>query len=119
VPIVGADLRAFVEQLLNVSGNYEGLEGIAVFNPAAVGGAGVTLALQVLNGEEIDTTEGNTVLLPEPLAYDNVSDEGKAGLAEINEPSLDPLYPVSWYIDGWTDYTLEQMLACTGPGKSS
>ena len=53
VPIVGADLRAFVEQLLNVSGDYEGLKGIAVYNPAAVGGAGVKLALQLLNGETV------------------------------------------------------------------
>jgi ribose transport system substrate-binding protein len=103
--------------MLNVSGNYEGLEGIAVYNPAAVGGAGVTLALQVLNGEDPETTEGNTVFLPEPLAYDNVSDEGRAGLEDINVPELDPLWPVSWYIDGWTDYTIEEMLACAGPGE--
>ena len=117
VPIVGADLRAFVEQLLNVSGDYEGLTGIAVYNPAAVGGAGVKLALQLLNGETVQTGEGNTVLLPAPEAWDNVSEEGKAKLAEINEPSLDPLYPVSWYIDGLTDYTLDEMLACKGPGE--
>ena len=117
VPIVGADLRAFVEQLLNVSGDYEGLEGIAVYNPAAVGGAGVKLALQLLNGETVETGENNTVLLPAPEAWDNVSEEGKAKLAEINEPTIDPLYPVSWYIDGLTDYTLDEMLACKGPGE--
>jgi ribose transport system substrate-binding protein len=117
VPIVGADLRAFVEQLLNVSGNYEGLEGIAVYNPASVGGAGVTLALQVLNGEEPQTTEGNTVFLPEPLSYDNVSEEGQATLEEINVPELDPLWPVSWQIEGWTDYSFDEMKACKGPGE--
>jgi ribose transport system substrate-binding protein len=117
VPIVGADLRAFVEQLLNTSGNYEGLTGIAVYNPAAVGGAGVKLALQLLNGETVQTGENNTVLLPPPPAYDNVSEEGKAKLAEIDVPEIDPLYPVSWYIDGLTDYTLEDMLACKGPGE--
>ena len=68
VPIVGADLRAFVEQLLNMSGDYEGLTGIAVYNPAAVGGAGVKLALQLLNGETVETGENNTVLLPAPEA---------------------------------------------------
>jgi ribose transport system substrate-binding protein len=117
VPIVGADLRAFVEQLLNTSGNYEGLTGIAVYNPAAVGGAGVKLALEILNGQTPETGENNTVLLPPPAAYDNVSEEGKAKLAEINVPEIDPLYPVSWYIDGLTDYTLEEMLACKGPGE--
>jgi ribose transport system substrate-binding protein len=129
VPIVGADLRAFVEQLLNVSGEYEGLEGIAVYNPAAVGGAGVELALRALNGEDIDSqtrtlqdSAGNpvdieAVFLPEPLAYDNVTPEGIAGLEDINEPNLDPLWPVSWQIEGWTDYTFDQMKACTGPGE--
>ena len=116
-PIVGADLRAFVEQLLNVSGNYEGLEGIAVYNPAAVGGAGVTLALQALNGEDIETTEGNTVFLPEPLSYDNTTEEGRAALQEINVPELDPLWPVSWQIEGWTDYDFDTMKACKGPGE--
>jgi ribose transport system substrate-binding protein len=127
VPIVGADLRAFVEQLLNVSGDYEGLEGIAVYNPAAVGGAGVELALRALNGEAVESetrtlqdSAGNpvdieAVFLPEPLAYDNVSDTGRAGLEEINVPELDPLWPVSWYIDGWTDYSFEEMQACEGP----
>ena len=127
VPIVGADLRAFVEQLLNVSGNYEGLQGIAVYNPAAVGGAGVELALRALNGEEIPSetrtlqdSAGNpvdieAVFLPVPLTYDNVSPEGLAGLEEINVPELDPLWPVSWQIEGWTDYSFEEMLACEGP----
>ena len=81
---------AFVEQLLNVSGDYEGLTGIAVYNPAAVGGAGVKLALQLLNGETVETGENNTVLLPAPEAWDNVSEEGKAKLAEINEPDHRP-----------------------------
>jgi len=130
VPIVGADLKGFVDRLLNVSGNYEGLEGIAVYNPAGVGGAGVKLALDVLNGNEPDTTtvtrtdsEGNevdieAVFLPTPEAYANDTEEGRAKLTEISIENLDELWPVSWYIDGWTDYDFDTMLACTGPGKS-
>ena len=34
-------------------------------------------------------------------------EEGLAKLAEINVPELDPLWPVSWYIDGWTDYDFD------------
>jgi ribose transport system substrate-binding protein len=129
VPIVGADLRAFVEQLLNVSGNYEGLQGIAVYNPASVGGAGVELALRALNGEEIDSetrtlqdSAGNpvdieAVFLPEPESYDNVSPEGQQRLQEINVPELDPFWPVSWEIEGWTDYDFDTMKACKGPGE--
>ncbi len=129
VPIVGADLKGFVEQLLHLDPIYEGLEGIAVYNPAAIGGAGVRLAIQALNGEDFDTTtftrttadgvdhEIEAVVLPEPEAYDNVTDEGLAKLAEINVEGLNVLWPVSWYITGWTDYTLDEMLACKGPGE--
>jgi ribose transport system substrate-binding protein len=129
VPIVGADLKGFVEQLLNVSGEYEGLEGIAVYNPAAVGGAGVKLALDVLNGNEPETTtvtrtdsEGNeveisAVFLPTPEAYANDTPEGIANLERINVEGLNNLWPVSWYIDGWTDYSFDEMLACKGPGE--
>jgi len=24
---------------------------------------------------------------------------------------------VSWYINGWTDYSIDQMLACKAPGE--
>jgi len=141
VPIVGADLKGFVEQLLNkkTTNNpdgtkYTGLKGIAVYNPAAIGGAGVRLALEALNGQTVQSqtvtrkdSQGNDVqikaiFLPVPEAYDNVSDAGKAKLAEIdtNVENFDNLWPVSWSINGWTDYTLAQMLppaGCKGPGE--
>ena len=66
MPIVGADLGAFVAQLLNET-DYPGLKGAAVTNTAAVGGAGVGLALKLLNGETVETdpsaSQPNTVLL--------------------------------------------------------
>ena len=129
VPIVGADLKGFVEMLLNKNGGYDGLTGLAVYNPAAIGGAGVKLALQALNGETIDskdvTVKDSTgadvqikaIFLPEPEAYDNTTAEGKAKLEEISVQELNNLWPVSWYINGWTDYTIDQMLACKGPGE--
>jgi ribose transport system substrate-binding protein len=129
VPIVGADLKGFVEMLLNKNGGYEGLKGLAVYNPAAIGGAGMKLALQALNGEQVDSetktvkdSQGNDVeikaiFLPEPESYDNTTDAGKAKLAEIDVEGLNNLWPVSWYINDWTDYTIDQMLACKGPGE--
>jgi ribose transport system substrate-binding protein len=131
VPIVGADLKAFVGYLLNKDGKHDGLKGIAVYNPASVGGAGITLALKVLNGESTGavtkTVKDNAgkdiqiqaVFLPTPEAYDNVSDAGKAKLQEVYDtaPGLDNLWPVSWQIPGWTDYTYDQMKACKGPGE--
>ena len=57
--------------------------GAAVTNTAAVGGAGVDLALKLLNGETITTVQlaarPNTVLL-DPVAVDNTTDEGKTEL---------------------------------------
>jgi len=129
VPIVGADLKAFVGYLLNEDGKHDGLKGIAVYNPASVGGAGITLALKALNGEQYETqtlqrTDSagkelpiTAVFLPTPEAYDNTSDAGKAKLKEIFNPGLDNLWPVSWQIAGWTTYTFDQMKACKGPGE--
>jgi len=129
VPVVGADLKGFVEQLLHKDPKYNGLEGIAVYNPASIGGAGVNLALKVLNGETPATTtikrttadgvehDIKVVLLPVPEAYANDTADGMAKLAQIDVDGLNVLWPVSWSITGWTDYTLDQMLACKGPGE--
>jgi ribose transport system substrate-binding protein len=119
VPIVGADLGAFVAQLLDEEG-FPGLEGAAVTNTAAVGGAGVNLALRLLNQEEVETAEDaaqpNTVLL-DPVLADNVSDEGRATLESWQVDGLDPLWPLGLQIEGFTTYTPEQAIACLGPGE--
>jgi ribose transport system substrate-binding protein len=116
VPIVGADLGAFVAQLLTE----DGLEGAAVTNTAAVGGAGISLALKLLNGEDVETAEDapqpNTVLL-DPVVADNVSDDGRAMLESWQVDGLDPLWPLGLEIEGYTSYTPEQAIACDGPGE--
>jgi ribose transport system substrate-binding protein len=119
VPIVGADLGAFVKQLLDPVG-YPGLEGVAVTNTAAVGGAGVGLALKLLNGETVQAdpaaSQPNTVLL-KPVAADNVTDAGKTLLASWQVDGLDPNWPLGLQIEGYTTYTGEQAVACKGPGE--
>jgi ribose transport system substrate-binding protein len=109
VPIVGADNAGFVGQLSTV----EGLMGAAVTNPGSVGGAGIALAVDILNGEAPDST---TVLV-DPVLWENVTEEGRATLAAAANPNLDPEWPVSVSIPGWTDYTMEQIIACEGPGE--
>jgi ribose transport system substrate-binding protein len=115
-PIVGADLGAFVAQLLTE----EGLTGAAVTNTAAVGGAGVALALKLLNGETVETdpdaSQPNTVLL-DPVVAENTSDDGKALLESWQVDGLDPLWPLGLEIEGYTTYTPEQAVACKGPGE--
>jgi ribose transport system substrate-binding protein len=119
VPIVGADLGAFVAQLLDPTG-YAGLQGAAVTNTAAVGGAGVNLALKILNGETPETdptaSQPNTVLL-KPVVADNTTDAGKTMLESWQVDGLDPLWPLGLQIDGYTTYTPEQAVACKGPGE--
>ena len=88
-----------------------GLVGAAVTNPASVGGAGVTLALQLLNGE---TPESQEVLM-EPVLWANDTEEGIAELEAANDPDIDPTWPLGITIEGWTDYTKEEILACEGP----
>lgn len=109
VPIVGADNAGFVNQLNTV----KGLVGAAVTNPGSIGGAGITLALNILNGKKPDSR----TTLVEPQLWENVTPEGRAKLAKAADPALNPEWPVSISIPGWTTYTKDQIIACKGPGE--
>jgi ribose transport system substrate-binding protein len=109
VPVVGADNAGFVGQLNSV----EGLKGAAVTNPGSIGGAGVTLALQILDGQK----PAQQTVLVEPELWENVTDAGKEKLKAAADPSLSPEWPVSISIPDWTTYTKEQIVACKGPGE--
>jgi ribose transport system substrate-binding protein len=109
VPIVGADNAGFVQQLLNE----EGLIGAAVTNPPAVGGAGVELALRILNGE----APAEQAVLVNPELWSNDTDEGTAELTEAADPAIDPLWPLGLTVPDWTTYTKEEIIACKGPGE--
>ncbi|WP_274627504.1 ABC transporter substrate-binding protein [Arvimicrobium flavum] len=109
VPVVGADNAGFVGQLNSV----EGLKGAAVTNPGSIGGAGVTLALQILEGKK----PAEQTVLVNPELWENASDDGKAKLKTAADPSLSPEWPVSISIPDWTTYTKEQIVACKGPGE--
>ncbi|MEA2608389.1 MAG: ribose transport system substrate-binding protein [Chloroflexota bacterium] len=106
VPIADADVGGFVTQLLDPTG-FPGLKGAAVTNTASVGGAGITLALKLLDGEAVtptDPSKANTILL-DPVLVDNLTDAGKTQLkAWQSVPGMDPLWPLSLSIDGWTTY---------------
>jgi ribose transport system substrate-binding protein len=109
VPVVGADNAGFVGQLNSV----EGLTGAAVTNPGSIGGAGVTLALDLLGGK----MPAEKVVLVQPELWQNATEEGQAQLAAAADPSLDPEWPVSISIPDWTTYTKDQIIACKGPGE--
>ena len=120
IPLVGTDRGGSVTKFLDPA-NYPGLDGAAVTNTAAVGGAGVNLAIKLLNGETVATDASapkpNTVLLV-PVVADNTTDDGKALLESWQSvPGLDPTWPLGIEIEGWTSYTPEQAIACKGPGE--
>jgi ribose transport system substrate-binding protein len=108
VPIVGADNAGFVSQLLKESG----LKGAAVTNPPSVGGAGVKLATQILDGKP---PASNTVHVT-PELWDNSTDAGKAALTAAADPKINPLWPLGLTIKDWTDYSKDEIIACKGPG---
>ncbi|MBS3651055.1 ABC transporter substrate-binding protein [Pseudaminobacter sp. 19-2017] len=109
VPVVGADNAGFVGQLQSV----EGLKGAAVTNPGSIGGAGVTLALQILEGQK----PAEQTVLVEPELWENATDAGKEKLKTAADSSLSPEWPVSISIPNWTTYSKEQIVACKGPGE--
>jgi ribose transport system substrate-binding protein len=115
VPIVGADNAQFVEYL----GTIEGLQGAAVTNPGSVGGAGVTLALQILDGELPMTPadEESRMVTVDPDLWENVTPEGLEEVRAAADPDLDNEWPVGIFIPGWTTYTKDQIIACQGPGE--
>ena len=110
VPIVGADNAGFVGQLASV----EGLEGAAVTNPGSIGGAGVEVAIRILDGQ---SPEERTILV-QPEIWDNVTEEGRAKIEAGQNPDLDPEWPVSVSIPDYTSYTQEQIIECKGPGEA-
>ncbi len=109
VPVVGADNAGFVGQLNSV----KGFTGAAVTNPGSIGAAGLTLALQILDGKKPDAQ----IVLVEPQLWENATVEGKEKLKAAADPSLSPEWPVSISIPGWTTYTKDQIVACKGPGE--
>lgn len=109
VPIVGADNAGFVGQLASV----EGLKGAAVTNPGSIGAAGVTLALKILGGEK----PGDRIVLVDPSIWSNTDEEGMKKIEEAQNPDLDPEWPVSVSIPGWTTYSMDEIIACKGPGE--
>ena len=104
VPVVGADTNAFIAQLL------EGKPGAAVTNPAVIGGVGTALAIQALDGEDV---EQETLLTPE--VWDAQATPEK--LEENNFPDRDANYSAAVEVAPYTTYSPEQLFACKGPGE--
>jgi ribose transport system substrate-binding protein len=110
VPVVGADNNGFMGELIDLKD--AGVVGIAVTNPPAVGGAGLSVALDVLDGKQ----EPRVIHLT-PAVYDNTTPEGMAWLKSLYDPKVDPDLPVYSPVAPYTHYTVAQEKACKGPGE--
>jgi len=107
VPVVGADNNGFIGQLIMLKDT--GLSGAAVSNPPAVGGAGLGLALDVLQKKEHPHLVKIT-----PTVWEN-SGAGLELLKKAYDPKLDPFYSVAIDVAPYTSYNMAQILACKGP----
>jgi ribose transport system substrate-binding protein len=108
VPIVGADNNEFLNQLLSLNG--KGLKGAAVTNPATIGGVGTSLAIDVLDGKQVQRE--NTLT---PQVWDYAT--GKDQLQKNYFSERDPTYSSQVQVEPYTHYTPEQLFACKGPGE--
>jgi ribose transport system substrate-binding protein len=105
VPVIGADNNAFIGQLTNLKA--QGLLGAAVTNPPTVGGAGLAVGLDVLQGK----TQPHLINL-DPVIWDNVSTAGQQQLKDHYDPTLNAYYSVSYQVAPYTTYTKADLLAC-------
>jgi ribose transport system substrate-binding protein len=106
VPVVGADNNEFLKQLLTV----KGLSGVAVTNPATIGGAGAAVAIKLLQGKKVQ----NWVKLT-PQAWDNGTAAGRKEIKANYSPSRPPTYSARLQIKPWTTYTTKQLFGCKAP----
>jgi ribose transport system substrate-binding protein len=106
VPVVGADNNGFIGQLINMKS--DGLSGAAVSNPPAVGGAGLGLALAVL-----EKKKQNRVNKLTPTIWDNTT--GLNDLKKAYNPKVDPYFSVAINLPPYTMFTADQIIGCKGP----
>ena len=103
VPVTGQDSNAFVGQLADDA------PGAVVTNPAVIGAVGTNVALQLLNGEDVDQT---TLLDPELWTNEDteiLEEAYDADRAQDASAAVDIDYPL--------EMTREQLYDCEGPGN--
>jgi ribose transport system substrate-binding protein len=108
VPTVGADNNKFVGQLVQLKS--QGLVGAAVTNPPPVGGAGLAVALDVLQGK----SHPKLIKLT-PQVWANTTSDGVTTLQSRYDAALDPYYSVQYGVAPYTTYSKAALVSCQGP----
>jgi ribose transport system substrate-binding protein len=102
VPVVGADNNEFLRQTIQLHPKFN---GIAVTNPATIGGVGAAVALKLLAGQAVPRWVKLT-----PQVWQMPKD--KATLTRFYSPSLPPTYSDTLEVKPWTTFTPAQLKAC-------
>ena len=89
-----------------------GVVGINVTNPPAVGGAGLSVALDILAGKSHPQ-----VIHLVPEVYDSSTPEGQAWLKNLYDPNVDPNLAAYSPVKPYTHYAVAQEKDCKGPGE--
>jgi ribose transport system substrate-binding protein len=110
VPVVGADNNGFMGQEIELKD--KGLVEINVTNPPAVGGAGLSVALDILAGKNHPR-----VIHLTPAVYDSTTEDGVKWLKALYDPKVDPSLSAYSPVAPYTHYTIDQEKACKGPGE--
>jgi len=105
VPVVGADNNEFLRQLSALKSSFQ---GVAVTNPATIGGVGAAVAIQLLDG---GTAKKWTKLTPQVWDY---ASSAKT-IDEYYSPKRPPTYSSQLFVKPWTSYTSKQLTSCKGP----
>jgi ribose transport system substrate-binding protein len=106
VPIVGADNNQFLKQLMTV----KALRGVAVTNPATIGGVGTAMAIKLLDKQSVPKWVKLT-----PQVWDNKTASGMKQIKANYSPSRPPTYSARLQVKPWTTYTSRQLFSCKGP----
>ena len=106
MPIVGADNNQFLKQLMTV----KGLRGVAVTNPATIGGVGTAMAIKLLDQQSVPKWVKLT-----PQVWDNKTASGMKQIKANYSPSRPPTYSARLQVKPWTTYTSKQLFSCKGP----
>jgi ribose transport system substrate-binding protein len=101
VPVVGADNNQFLKQILTL----KDFDGIAVTNPATIGGVGTAVALKLLAGQSVPK---KVVLTPQVWQLPG----SKATLTKFYSASAPPTYSSTLEVKPWTTFTPQQLRAC-------
>jgi ribose transport system substrate-binding protein len=102
VPVVGADNNEFLKQMIQ---QYPTFKGIAVTNPATIGGVGAAVALKLLAGQSVPSW---VKLTPQVWQMPG----SKSTLTKFYSKSLPPTYSDTLEVKPWTTFTPAQLKAC-------